>query len=246
MPLAAGMVALEATLTQAFSDIGAEKGADAFAKTVAGAINDFCLTGQPMVLVVTLPGSVSGAMTGGPVEGKGIGGFDKPVPGMGLDAAKPLLEAALVQIYTHGNAAGTAADKAKKKAKAIFDFYGSAIIFTEEKSDGPLAAPPPVGPVAGMLKGKGGVISSSPGGGYSSAKSKLESDLKEIWAKVSESQEVSAVASKMATAIHAFCKEGKVETQSTFIAIAAVAPPPAPPMGAYLPGVGASIMGTIS
>lgn len=246
MPLAIGMVALEAALVKAYSDVGAEKPTDGFAKNIAQAINDFVLSAIPMTLIVTMPGSVAGAMTSGPVQGKGLGGLDKPVPGMGLDAAKALLEQSLVQIMTHGNASAPAAEKAKMKAKAIFDYFSQAIIMTEDKTSGPLPAPPPVGPVTGSIEGKGGVISSSPGGGYSSAKGKLESDLKAIWSQVSESKSVADQAAAEAKAIHDFCKEGKIETKGTFIAVAAVAPPPAPPMGAYLPGIGASIMGKIS
>lgn len=245
MPLAVGKVALEAALGGQFGDTSGSPAAGSAEKT-AKAIVDFVKSGVPMTMITTLPGAVNGGVTSGPVTGKGIGGIDKPSPGMGLEAAKAILETELTAAMTHGGAATAAPAQASKVASAIFNYFSQAIVMTEDQSSGPLPAPPPAGPVTGPMTGQGGVVSSTPGKGYDSAKSKLESDLKDIYSDTSEGSDAASKAKKMAEAIHNFCKEGKVQTQGTFTAPAVVAPPPAPPNGSFLPGQGTSASSTLS
>lgn len=240
MPLATGLPSLQKELASMYADTGEAKGADIFAKKTADAICNFVKTGMPMTLITTFPGAVNGAMTAAAVTGKGIGGIDKPVPGMGLAAAKALLEQELTMAFTHGGGQTVAQAQAQKVAMAIMNYFSQAIVMTNDKTDAPLAAPPPAGPVTGQITGEGGVLSDAPGKGYDSAKADLESDLKKIFAKVDDKAPASDKAKEMAAAIHKFCSEGKVKTQGTFVAPAAVAPPPAPPNGAYLPGQGMS------
>lgn len=247
MPLISGKSDLKAALLEMYLDTKSEKSAAFFAKKRTEAIYAFVHTGIPMTIIATFPGPVVGAMTGGPVQGMGIGGLDKPAPGMGLEAAKSLLVQELIGIWTHGNAVHTPEEMAEKEATAIFNYYSQAIVMTQDKTDAPLPAPPPVGPVTGPIKGKGGVNAApSPGSGYDSVKPTLQSELERIYAQVKAERSVAQFADEIATAIHAFCKEGKVDTQGTFLAPASVAPPPAPPMGAYMPGVGASITAKVS
>lgn len=238
MPLAVGKVALESVLLGLYSDVAAVKATPEFARKKAQAIYDFVITGIPMTIITTFPGPVAGAMTAGPVKGLGLGGFDKPAPGIGLAAAKPLLKQELITLYTHGNAPGTPQKFATGMATAVFNYFSQAMIQTMEDTHSPLPAPPPAGPVAGPITGKGGTLSNAQGAGYSSAKAKLESEFIRIWSKTDKEISVEEFATEMSEAIHAFCIEGKINTVGTFVAPAAVAPPPAPPVGAYLPGVG--------
>ncbi len=246
-PLASGKSDLKSDLAAIFGDVNKKNSASDMGKRVAAAIDKFVVTGKPMTIITTMPGSVAGAMTGGPVMGKGIGGLDKPAPGMGLDAAKAILKSQLENIFGAVNANITADDKADQIANAIFSYFSQAIVMTDDMSMGPLPAPPPAGPVMmPKLKGKGGVGgSSSPGKGYSSAKSDLESALGNIFGEVDSKKSAGDQAKEISDAIHAFCKEGKVDTDGMFVAPAVVAVPPAPPMGAYMPGVGMG-MGKIS
>jgi hypothetical protein len=246
MPLISGLPSLQKELASMYGDTGEVKDADVFASKTAEAICSFVKTGMPMTMITTFPGAVNGAMTAAVVTGKGIGGIDKPVPGMGLAAAKALLEQELTMAFTHGGAQTVAQAQAQKIAMAIMNYFSQAIVMTNDKTDAPLAAPPPAGPVTGSITGQGGVLSDAPGKGYDSAKSDLESDLKKIFAKVDDKGSASDKAKQMAEAIHKFCSEGKVQTQGTFVAPAVVAPPPAPPNGAYLPGQGMSASSSLS
>ncbi len=229
-----------------YSDVGSLKSAPELAKKRAQAIYDFAKTGVPMTIITTFPGSVVGAQTAGPVKGKGLGGIDKPAPGMGLAAAKALLKQDLVSLYAHGNSPRDPMTLAKQEATAIFSYFSQAIVMTNDETSGPLPAPPPAGPVTGSIKGKGGVLSDSPGNGYDSAKSKLESELTRIYEQIQEVRSADQFAAEISEALHSFFIQGKVETTGTFVAPAVVAPPPAPPNGAYLPGVGASSSSTLT
>lgn len=246
MPLASGKSGLKSDLLAIYNNIGldGQTAADQ-ARKKAAAIHKYVLTGKPMTIITTFPGPVVGAQTAGPVTGKGMGGLDKPVPGMGLSAAKSILEAQLTAMYYSYS---TSADqKADEEASAIHAYFSQAIVMTNDKTDGPVPCPPVAGPAAGSIKGKGGVLSDAPGKGYDAAESELASALEAIMGSVGSQNESAAdKAKKTAAAIHAFCIEGKVDTQGTFVAPAAVAPPPAPPMGAYFPGIGASTSGKIS
>lgn len=246
MSLTAGKSALQSALEAMYNNIGSEVSVPVFAKKKAQAIYDFVLTGMPMTIITTFPGPVVGAMTAGPVSGTGLGGFDKPAPGMGLSAAKPILEQDLIAMWTHGNSAKSAAEQAQKEATAIFNYYSQAIIMTTELTAGPLPAPPPVGPVTGPIIGIGGVVSAAPGTGYSSAKPILEAELIRIWSQIRSEVSIASFAKDIATAIDAFCVQGKVDMIGTFSAPAVVALPPAPPNGSYMAGTGASIAGVVS
>lgn len=246
MPLASGKATLANGLYNAWLDGKTEKTVPIWARTVSNLILNFVLTGKPMTVITTFPGSVVGAQTSGPVKGKGLGGLDKPVPGMGLTAAKPILKQQLIQIWTHRNSVRDVRAVANETANAIYSYFSQAIIQTEDKTSGAVPCPPPAGPATGSTSGKGGVLSATPGKGYRAARPKLEADLIRIWNQVKEERTVEQFAAEVADAIHAFCIEGKIETSGTFVAPAAVAPPPAPPNGAYFPGVGTSTSGTLT
>jgi hypothetical protein len=246
MPLAAGIVDLESTLAAMFADVGGAKNPREFAHKKATAIHSFVKTGVPMTLIVTLPGAVAGAMTAGPVSGTGLGGIDKPSPGMGLNAAHPLLVSELTAIYTHGNAVTAAKISAQKISKAIMNYFSQAIVMTMDMTDSPVPAAPPAGPVSGTIKGNGGLEKPSPGAGYDSVVQKLEDQFFAIFSAVQDPGTIPAHASKIGDAIHAFCLEGKITTTGTILAPAVVATPPGPPVGSYSPGAGASISSTLT
>jgi len=247
MPLSVGKIALESALAEIYGDVGAYKNVSEFAKRKAQAIYDFAKTGIPMTILTNEPGSVSGAMTAGPVKATGLGGFDKPVPGMGLAAAKPLLMTEFIALWSHGNSVTTAKIFAKKHATAVFNYYSQAMILTKDESAGPLPAPPPAGPVTGPMTGIGGDLTDSPGMGFDAAKPILEAEIKRIWSQIGNAPPaaVPKLAKELSEAIHNFCIQGKVNTTGVIIAPAAVAPPPAPPSGAYMVGTGTA-QGTIS
>lgn len=202
----------------------------------AEAIYKYVKSGTPMTIITSFPGSVSGAMTGGPVKGIAIGGFDKPAPGMGLPAAKSILKSTFISIWTHGNAVKTIPQVAQEEADAIDAYYSQAIIMTKDESSGPLPCPPVAGPAAGAMKGKGGVISDSPGSGFDSAKPTLISEFIRIWNQIDKEYTVESFATQMSEAIHNFCIEAKIDTDGSIVAPAAV--DPVTTNGAYFPGVG--------
>jgi hypothetical protein len=243
MPLIAGKEALKSSLAGMYADVGGPKAVNEFAKKKAQAIADFVITGIPMTILTNEGGGVSGGMTSGPVKATGLGGFDKPVPGMGLAAAKPLLEAELISIWSHGGANISAPVYAQKMSQAIFNYFSQAKIQTKDQSAGPLPAPPPAGPVTGPMTGKGGTLSDSQGKGYSAAKPTLEAELKRIWSQIQTAKSVPEFAKEMAEAIHNFCIEGKVETVGVIVAPAAV--DPVSGSGGYFPGTGTAT-GTVS
>jgi hypothetical protein len=251
MPLASGKDGLKSALLDVFNDVDKEKSASDRADKWSAAIKDFVLTGMPMTIIVTMPGGVLPAgATGGPVMGKGIGGFDKPAPGMTLKGAKMILKTQLTKIFGPGKSAD---EKADQISTAIFSYFSQAMVQTMDMSSGPdmIAAPGP-GPmlVQGMIKGKGGVNDdspASPGKGYSSAKSDLKDALQKAFENVKDGEKSAGdQADKIATAIHNFCIEGKVDTMGMYIAPYATAVPPPPPAGAFMPGVGMSTMGKIA
>lgn len=241
MPLTQGKTALEAELLAMYTDIGQIKSVPEFARRKAQAIYTFAHTGVPMTIITTFGGAVVGAMTAGSVKGTGLGGFDKPVPGVGLSSAKSTLKQDLIRIWTHGNMVSSAQHFAHETAEAIFKYYSQTMILTKEDTYSPMPAPPPVGPVTGPIFGKGGTLLDAYGTGFDAAKPILENELIRIWNQIDYQNlhTVEQFAIEMSEAIHAFCIQGKVDTIGTFTAPAAVALPPAPPNGAYFPGVGA-------
>jgi hypothetical protein len=234
---------LEQALKAMYEDTSSQKSMAEFASKTANCMYDFAISGTPMTTIITLPGAVAVSMTAGPVMGTGVGGIDKASPGMGLLAAKALLEITLVQIYTHNNSSRSAAQMARQMADAVYNYFSQAMVLTNETSGSPLPAPPPVGPVSGSLTGMGGVLSVSGGKGYSLAKRDLEEALKAIYSDLSQ-KAVSQSANQMANALHAFFIEGKVQTTGTFTAVAAV--DPLTLTGAYSAGTGSSVSGSLS
>ena len=246
MPLTTGKQTLADTLTSIWLEGKNPHSVSEFAQKKSKAIYDFVHTGVPTTIITTLPGGVVGGVTAGPVMGTGLGGFDKPVPGMGLPAAKSILKSDLERIWTHNNAIREVSIIAKEYAQALFDYYSQAIILTLDTSAGPLPAPPPAGPVAGATIGIGGVVASVYGAGYDAVKGAMEAEFARIWLQVKSPLSTSQLAGEMSEAIHAFCIAGKVDTIGTIVAPAAVATPPGPPIGSYFAGVGASVSGIIS
>jgi len=247
MPLSTGKSSLEATLVQLYTDGKDLHTVEEFARRKSQAIYDFVHTGIPTTVIATFPGPVIGAMTAGPVAGTGLGGFDKPAPGMGLSGAKEILKTTLIAIWSHGNAVRTYEEIARRTAQAIFEYYDQAVIMTIDVTAGPLPAPPTAGPVAGPIAGIGGVNSTSaPGSGYDSVKGALESEFIRIWKQIDyhAPRTVPQFAEEMSEAIHAFCKEGIVNTVGAFVAPALV--DPLTSSGAYFPGAGASITGAVT
>lgn len=247
MALLAGKAGLEADLIKLYRQGITLRSTPIWAKEKADAIHKYCLTGIPTVVITNFPGPVISGMTGGPVLGVGLGGFDKPLPGMGLPAAKVLLKADLIKIWTHKNSVRTIEVIAKEMAEAIHKYYNQAIIQTLETSMAPLPAPPPVGPVVGPMFGLGGTLSSVTGTGFNGAKPPLEAEFIRIWNQIDYKapRSIEQFALEMSEAIHAFCICGKVATVGTILAPAVVAPPPLPPMGSYGVGKGLGI-GTVT
>ena len=245
MPLLSGKETLKSSLMSMYSDVAGLKSVDIFAKKKSQAIASFVVTGIPMTVLINLPGGVVGSMTSGPVLASGIGGFDKPVPGMGLSSAKSILETDLVALWTHGGANVSAAVYSDKFSLAVFKYFSEAIILTLDTSNSPLPAPPPAGPVTGPMIGLGGTLTNAPGIGYGAALPTLESALKASFGAVGSEIAIAKKAKDVTEAIHNFCIQGIVNTTGVIIAPAAVAPPPAPPNGAYFPGTG-SAAGAVS
>lgn len=235
---------LEQALKSLYEETSVQKSAAEFAHKTAQAVFDFAITGIPMTQIVTMPGAVALAMTVGPVLGTGVGGIDKPSPGMGLEPAKKLLEANLIQIYTHGNKNRSPAEIARQMSDAIYHYFSQAIVMTHDTSGSVLPAPPPLGPVTGGLTGTGGVLSSLPGKGYSAAKPLLENALRGIYSSVGNSKNVAQAAREVSDALHSFFQEGVVQTTGTFTAIATV--DVITSSGAYSAGVGSSVQGVLS
>jgi hypothetical protein len=158
--------------------------------------------------------------------------------------------ARLKQIFGDVAKPGASADdKADQISTAIFSYFSQAMIQTQEKTDAPDMIIAPGGGVLAMkmIKGKGGVKTNSQGKGYSSAKSDLESALKDAFSAVNDGEKSAAdQAQKISDAIHNFCVEGKIDMMSMYIAPYVTAVPPPPPAGAFMPGVGMSMMGKIS
>lgn len=244
MPLSAGKSELTSSLATIFGDVGGPKDARLFAQRKAQAVKAFVLTAKPMTLIITMPGPVAGAMTGGPVEGKGLGGHDKPSPGMGLNSAHSILTQNLIEIYTHGNVATDYHVFASKIAGAVFSYFSEAMVMTKDKSKSPVPAPPTSGPAAGAIFGIGGVEKDIPGIGYDAAYPALEESFYQIFTTIQTAGTVPQYAARISDAIHAFCLEAIITTIGTFVAPAAV--DPISQSGAYFPGVGLSITSTIS
>lgn len=206
MPLSSGKDALRKELEALYGDVKAFKSVAEFARRKASAVNDFVLTGEPKTLITFT----------NPATGTGIGGLDKPAPGMGLAAAQPIMMAKFIEIWTHGNAVKSPAEFAQKMSEAIFTYYSQAMVLTTDV--GPLTPPPgPPPPLTGSSTGIGGVLSSAPGSGYAAAKPTLEAEFKRIWSQVQSAGSVPKYAQELALAIHQFAIQGKVTTNGVIV-----------------------------
>lgn len=239
MSLSSGKADLESTLAGIWSGEGTLRSVAEYAADISQAIYTFAHSGIPTTIIITLPGAVSGAMTAGNVMGTGLGGFDKPVPGLGLTAALPGLKSDLVEVWSHRNSIKTFPVVAQQTAEAIFKYYNSAIIKTKDETHGPVPAPPATGPAAGPIFGKGGTISDSFGTGFDIALPLLKNACIQIWSQIGKEISREEFANNLGDAIHAFCIQGKVTTVGAFVAPAVVSPDSL--SGAYLPGIGSAV-----
>ena len=231
-------------LTGIYSDVSDKKTHAAYANRECDAIHKFIIQAIPMTLITTNPGGVSGYTTQGPVSGQSLGGLDKRSPGMGLAAAKSILEIDLKNAYTHSGVNNPARIQATKIAIAIEKYMLQAIVRTKEITPGPLLAPATSGPVTGSIDGFGGVKTDKPGSGYQAAKPKFKQTMAQIYSKVEKEFTHAQKAQEVANAIHAFAIQGIVKSKGNFQAGAAVSPESG--SGAYFPGNGQSIQATLS
>lgn len=218
---------------------GKEQSVPAIAKKLSDKIYEYCISVEVMTQVNIIPGGVVLAITAGPVNGKGLGGLDKPAPGAGL--IQDALVAGLEKAFKLDPGA-TYEKKAADVAQAIHEYYKEMMVQTQDKTTSVLPAPPPVGPVTGTIIGKGGTTSPSPGSGLAGAKEALADAFTAIWTDVKDSKPMPTMAKRMGAAIHTFCKEGKIRTTGVFTVPAVVSPVTL--NGAYLTGVCMSI-GTV-
>ena len=133
-------------LTNIYSDIQEKKTHSVYANRECDAIHAFYIQALPMTVITTFAGGVSGFTTAGPVQGTGLGGIDKRVPAIGLDAAKSILERDLKNVYSHGDVPHPASVQAQKIVKAIEKYLKSAIVRTKEITASPMPAPASSGP----------------------------------------------------------------------------------------------------
>jgi len=245
MPLIQGKQTLEKDLLKIYNQSTKLRTTREWARDKVNAIHKYCKSGIPMVKITNIPGGVVSGLTIGPVTGFGLGGFDKPSPGIGLEAAKPLLKAALIAAWSHGGSVKPYSVVAKQTAEAIHNYYSQAIIQTIEKSPLTLPCPPTSGPAFGPMKGKGGVLTSNQGNGFTGRKLKpyppnpvtdeddlytkdakmiFTEELIRIWDQIDWKNpiSVSQFATELSEAIHAFCIEAKIVTEGFISAPASV------------------------
>ena len=232
------------SLSNIYGDIKEPKTHPDYTSRECDAIHAFIITATPMTIISTLPGGVGGYTTAGPVSGNGIGGIDKKVAGMGLDAAKKILENDLKNAYSHGNTPHPSSIQAVKIATAIEKYMLQAIVRTKDITAGPRPAPASSGPVAGPIKGLGGIKTNKPGIGYKAAKPKFKQTMTSIYSRIEKEYSHAEKAKQIADAIHAFAIEGIVKTDGTFSAGAAVSSESG--SGSYFAGTGQSIKATLS
>lgn len=231
-------------LTNIYSDIQEKKTHSVYANRECDAIHAFYIQALPMTVITTFAGGVSGFTTAGPVQGTGLGGIDKRVPAIGLDAAKSILERDLKNVYSHGDVPHPASVQAQKIVKAIEKYLKSAIVRTKEITASPMPAPASSGPVQGAIKGLGGIKTDTPGIGYKAAKPKFKSTLTQIYSRIKKEYSHAQKANEIAQAIHDFTIQGIIKAEGTFIAGAAVSSESG--NGSYFQGTGQSIKATLS
>jgi hypothetical protein len=179
-----------------FSDVAPDGSARAKAEQMAQAFFKYAMSGKPMCMVMTQPGLP------GTISGTGIGGVDKPTPGTGLNVAK--LRSGILATYQISTDARGSADRL---ASAVHSYFTEAIIQTKDKNGGPPA-----------ITGIGGVGKSSPGMTYAAAKPILANALYQVFFDVSPGPSAADKVTLIADALHAFFKEGMVNTIGTFSA----------------------------
>jgi hypothetical protein len=231
-------------LTDIYSDVGEPKTHAVFASRECDSIHSFFIKALPMTSVITNPGAVAGYKTKGIVKGKGLGGLDKRTSGIGLAAAKNILEMDLKNIYSHSDINNPASVQAPKIARAIERYLLAAVVKTNDKTSTTRPAPATSGPVTGVVKGVGGILTDKPGTGYKAAKSKFKQEMTEIYSKIEKEYSAAQKAKEIAQAIHNFAIEGIVKTESPFIAPAAVSSETG--KGNYFSGKGQSVKATLS
>lgn len=248
MPLAVGVVALQATLTTLFLNTTPANTPVTAAQTMSSGMQTFAGTGIPMTIDSGLEAGgqpVAGAVTVAPgaVTANGIGGIDVPSPGTGLAAAKVALISSLTALFSNTTPANTAPLAAQTMAQAVLAFLSQAMIMTNVTGIVPpgQAVPPPAGPVGpGVFTGTGtgGIDASSPGTGLAAALPSLIASLTTQFSDTTPGNTPVLAASNIADYLETFYLAAMITTTDTGSAVggpASVAPPPAPPVGATLP-----------
>jgi hypothetical protein len=125
---------------------------------MASAILRFVLSGNPQLILTTMPGDVvllsyptvdsTGAYTETIVHGTGTGGVDQST-GQGLSLPTLTQNLATVFFPTVG---GTPMSKAEEWSNAIHNYFKLAITKTTDVTAKPRPAPPPVGPATGPTR----------------------------------------------------------------------------------------------
>lgn len=194
MPLAPNIMTFAVELATAYSDVRAEKSAAVFAKKRATAVYNFMITAVPMTLTIF------------PAPGMsiGTGGFDKPIPGMGLDAAKPILVKDIIDAWYPVSLDPIAVGL--REGQAIMKFMLEAIVLVTD-----IAAIDPIS-LSGASAGTGGIGKPVPGKGLAAARIDLEQALLAIWIKNKSVIGTPQFAQEYAEAIDNFVKEGMVTT----------------------------------
>jgi hypothetical protein len=221
-------------LYDVFSDINDERPAITQAQRIAEAYCSYVLTGEPELIITTLPGAVTGAMTAGPVLGQAIGGIDTPV-GLGLQL--PLLIQALTQVFAP-TAGATAESKAGEWADALHGYFSQARVMTKDTTGTPVPCPPTSGPALGPTSGIGGIEQPTPGPGFTVSLPSLIQDLNAVYSDVQSMQSAATMAQRVAQAFDSFSRKGLVTTRGFFEAPAEV--DPISESGVYDPGEGES------
>ena len=208
--------ALKNDLLPVFGDVGGKHAAGEMAQRIGESLYTFVKTGTVYCKISTDGGAVALGVTAGPVTGTADGGVDTNAKGRGLSPAKKDLIKELTGVFSPVSEGAPA--KADKMAMAVFRFFTAAQILTEDKTSGPMAAPPPVGPVAGSIGGRGGVDQRTEGMGYDAAKPILIEGLTAIFNDVGGRKETDTMAKRISEEIWKFCKEGIVTTEGNFMA----------------------------
>jgi hypothetical protein len=211
----------------------------------------------------------------GVITADGQGGIDSSSPGPGLSSAKSDLISELEALFElpgpdpEGNPQSkTSQEVADGFANALLNFFSKAKVLTAINGVMPIgvAVPGPSGPVGigtYTASGTGGIDSSSPGPGLSSALTSFKNALKDVFILPEPppdsnpiSKSVSEIASEIADACEEFFSSAMISTTNSGTAgggPATVAVPPSPSAGTGITGTdgspiisGSSTIGTIT